>query len=202
MIMSMSCCVRSITVTCATAISIACARTGHVPSAVPSGDRSFVAAITEHVRESTGMRVDVDPQPLPESLEGPGAALSRAPFEADSPYAYFRALDRAAIRAAPRQQREHCAGILVFDDARGAKHSGCPKSQYVLLVVGTPRRDSAEILKMLSSGQSALDSHRWVRVLETQFTPQGSVLAVVDYVIGPSRGAWRVLRRKSVLYLE
>ena len=182
---------------------LACGGRRLAPSAVPAVDRSFVAAISDRVRETTGLRVDVDPQPLPDSLEGPGALPSRTTRDSDSPYAELRALSATGVRAAPVQERERCAGIFARRDSLGSRHSGCPKSAYVLLVIGTPRRDTTEVLKAAGTGQTIPESHRWVRVLETQFSPGGRGLSVSDYVIEPSGSTrWRVVRSTALFVLD
>lgn len=171
----------------------------------PSADRSFVAAIVDRVRERTGVQgtqIDLDPQPLPDSLEGPGALPTRATLDSDSPYALLRALTRTAVRAAPAQERDHCSGGLVLDDSEGTKFSGCPKKKHVLLVIGTPRIDTADVLKMASRGRSVPDSHRWVRVLETEFTQGGRTITVSDHVLEPTGTGWRVVRRIELFVFD
>lgn len=182
-----------ITWACATAL-MACAGARHAPPPAASADRLFITAIAERVRESAGLRVAVDPRPLPDSLEGPGTLPARATPDTGSPYALMRALVQTAVRAAPPRERDHCAGGLVFPDSAGSQHSGCPGEPYVLLVIGTPRRDTAEALKLSRRGRVVHDSHRWVRVLETRFSPGGSTITVSDHVIEPAGSGWRVIR--------
>jgi hypothetical protein len=169
--------------------------------AIPSADRSFVVAIVDRVRETTEVRVDVDPQPLPDFLEGPGALPTRATLDSDSPYAAVRALIETAVRAALPEERDHCLG-LVLDDSLGSQHSGCPKNPHVLLVIGTPRRDTTDALKLASKGRPVPDSHRYVRVLETEFTPGSRAVSVADYVVEPSGSGWRVVRRIGLMSFD
>lgn len=183
-------------------LSIGCTRGRPVSTAPGAGDRSFVAAIANHAAKSGTMRVVVDPQPLPDHLEGPGAVPTRAALDGESPYAAIRDLEEVALRAASVEERERCAGILVLRDSLGTTHSGCPKQPYLLLVVGTPRWDTAEVRKLSSGGQSVPASQRWVRVLRTSFSTYGSSIMVSDYVIEPLGQKWRVVRRNDVLVLD
>jgi hypothetical protein len=147
------------------------------------------------------MRVDVDPHPLPDSLEGPGALPDRAAVMRDDGFAQLRALDEAAVRAAPADERERCVGRLAPDDSLGSRHSGCPKIPHVLLVVGRPRRDSVWIAKLSSRGRHVPDTYHWVRVLETVFTSDGRSTTVSDYMVD-SGAAWRVLSRLEVMSVD
>jgi hypothetical protein len=66
-----------------------------------------VQAIGRFVRDSvTRMRVDLDPHPLPDSMEGPGALPDRAAVLRGDAYAELRALLETAVRAASAQERE------------------------------------------------------------------------------------------------
>ena len=147
-------------------------------------------------------RVVVDPEPLPDHLEGPGAIPTRATLDSESPYALIRDLDEVALRAAPVEERERCAGILVMRDSLGTRHSGCPKQPYLLLVTGTPRWDTTEVRKLSSDNQTVAASHRWVRVLQTSLSTHGSSRMVSDYVIEPVAKEWRVVRRVDVFVLD
>jgi hypothetical protein len=193
--------VQRFALTSATALVASCTGGRHVSVAAPTADRSFVAAIVDRVRETAGVPVDVDPQPLPDSLDGPGAMPTRATLDGDSPYALVRALIATAVRAAPPEERDHCLG-LVLDDSLGSQHSGCPKNPHVLLVIGTPRRDTAQLLEMSRRGRVVPENHRWVRVLETEFYPGSRSVTVADHVLEPSNGGWRVVRRIELMVFD
>jgi hypothetical protein len=92
--------------------------------------------------------------------------------------------------------------LFAPDDSVGTKHSECPEKAHALFVIGTPRRDTAEVMKMSSRGRVIPASYRWVRVLETVFTADGSSITVSDYLVDSAGGTWRVLRRIEVMAFD
>ena len=80
---------------------------------------------------------------------------------------------------------------MVSDDDpdRASKLSGCPTKPYMLLVIGTPRRDST--------------TRQWVRVLEKWMYPSGpGNLAVADYEIERKGELWRVVGRVERIHFD
>ena len=183
---------------------VSCGRGQHPPATSPSLERGFVAAIAEQARNQWKMRIDVDPEPLPDSLDVTGEYFTRATFVGGEADGVMRALFETAVRALPVREREQCPGLVDDRDPDIEKKlAGCPKEKHTLLVIGTPKRDTAAVLAAARNGSPVAEGRRWVRVLEKTMYPRGpGNLTIADYIIELDSGRWRAVERVERMHFD
>jgi hypothetical protein len=69
-------------------------------------------------------------------------------------------------------------------------------------VIGKLRRDTADAQNLASKGRPVPESHRYVRVLETEFARGFRATSVADYVVEPVDGGWRLVRRIGLMSFD
>jgi hypothetical protein len=188
----------------ALAALVGCGRAQRTPATIPSQERGFVAAIADHAQDKWKMRIDVDPAPLPDSLDVVGQYITRATFVTGEADGVMRALFETAVRALPEREREQCPGLVDDRDPDLEKKlAGCPKESHTLLVIGTPKRDTVAVTTAARRGAPIPDNRRWVRTLEKTMYPRGpGNLTVADYIIERDTAGWRVVERIERIHFD
>jgi hypothetical protein len=191
------------------------------PNSSDSTDTALFRLVVEHLRDSSGDVLRVDPRPLrndprlvtlrafdmiPGRVE-PG--LWRDPL-ASVPASLINtrreALRKLRIAEIDGLNLEPCPGVLVPESPKvnELKLSRCPEKAYRVLMVAIPRRGGSYWPGNFDERGKYLDRSIFtVRVIERSLSPQGSSEVSADYVFERmGMIEWRLLERRGLLIVE